>query len=143
VEGTFRPRQPGLRKLLGDLEAEVMEVVWSHPDGCRITVREVYERLLAERKVAYTTVMTVMGNLAKKDVLRVEKDGPAYTYFAPLDRAAFTERAVGGIVADLLADFSDAALAHFHRALESHDDGGRVARLRARVEQAREAHDHL
>ena len=41
MEGLFRPRQPGLRKLLGDLEAEIMEVVWAVPKGQRFTGRAV------------------------------------------------------------------------------------------------------
>jgi predicted transcriptional regulator len=135
MEGSFRPGQPGLRKLLGDLEAEIMEVVWSHPAQARITVRDVYETLRERRKVAYTTVMTVMGILAKKGVLEVEEAGRAYVYWAPLDRETFTSRAVGAIVNDLLADFSDAAIASFARAIDHEGPGTDVlARLRQRLE---------
>ncbi len=115
---TIRLRQPGLRKLMGDLEAAIMEVVWSFDPGARVTVREVYEALLEQRKIAYTSVMTVMGNLSKKGVLVVEKEGTAYLYRAPLTQAEFTAQAVGSIVSELVADFADPALAHFSKALE-------------------------
>lgn len=138
MEGAFRPRQPGLRKLLGDLEAEIMALVWSYPDGHRLSVREVYERLLPARKVAYTTVMTVMGNLTKKEVLRVEKGETAYAYYAPLTRAAFTDQAVGHIISGLMSDFSDATLAHFQRTLAAQDvTDAQLARLKARIAEAR------
>lgn len=137
MEGSFRPRQPGLRKLLGDLEAEVMEVVWSRPEGARLSVRDVYEALLTQRKAAYTTVMTVMGNLAKKNVLAVEKEGTAYLYHAPMSREAFTDRTVGAIVDELIHDFSSATLAHFARALETRDDDT-VARLREMIARAKQ-----
>lgn len=138
MEGSFRPRQQGLRKLLGDLEAEIMEVVWSKPDGHRITVRDVYETLLSERKVAYTTVMTVMGNLTKKNVLAVEKEGTAYLYHAPMTREQFTSQAVGSIVNELVNDFSSAALAHFAQVLESQGNPNELlTRLKARIEQAK------
>jgi predicted transcriptional regulator len=138
METSFRPRQPGLRKLLGDLEAEIMELIWSRPDGERFTVRDIYETLLAERKVAYTTVMTVMGNLAKKGVLAVEKAGTAYHYHAPMTREAFTNQMVGSIVNELVADFSNAALAHFAVAIEGRPDAeDLLSSLKARIERAK------
>ena len=45
----------------GDLEAVVMERVWAAEDD--LTVRDVYESLLFERELAYTTVMSTMGLL--------------------------------------------------------------------------------
>ena len=132
----FRAQQPGLKKLLGDLEADIMELVWSFPDGQRVPVRDVYETLRTSRTIAYTTVMTVMGNLAKKRVLDVEKSGTAYLYFAPKNREAFTSEAIGVIVDGLVSDFSNAAVAHFVRALEGQNDDV-LSRLKARIEQAK------
>lgn len=134
---TFRPHQPGLRKLLGDLEAAIMEVVWNHPLGARLTVRDVYESLRETRDPAYTTVMTVMGNLAKKGVLGVEKSGTAYHYFAPLSREAFTEKAIGEIVDGLMDDFALPALAHFARAVDDVQTDGVLTRLKGLIAQAR------
>ena len=133
---TIRLRQQGLRKLLGDLEASIMEVVWSREPGARVTVREVYEALLEQRKIAYTSVMTVMGNLTKKGVLVVEKEGTAYLYRAPLTQAAYTAQAVGAIVSELVADFADPALAHFSKALEGSGlSADKAAQLRARIDE--------
>jgi predicted transcriptional regulator len=115
----FRADQPGLRKLLGDLEAAIMEEVWASPVGTRVAVRDVYEALRLKRTIAYTTVMTVMTNLAKKNVLVAEKAGKAHLYHAPLSREAFTEQAVGRIVDELFSDFSEAAVAHFSRVLDT------------------------
>ncbi|MNS94317.1 Transcriptional regulator BlaI [compost metagenome] len=139
MEGSFRPRQPGLRKLLGDLEAAIMEVVWAQPPGALLTVRDVYETLLDERKVAYTTVMTVMGNLAKKQLLEVEKQGTAYLYRAPMTKDEFTSRAVGDIVNELVSDFSSAALAHFARAIETRPESAdALAELKRRIDEAKQ-----
>ena len=46
------------------------------------TVADVRERILETREVAYTTVMTVMKNLADKGYLQFEKDGVTYVYSA-------------------------------------------------------------
>jgi predicted transcriptional regulator len=63
----------------GELESAIMDVVWA---GDRAyLVREVRERLDYNRAVAYTTVMTVMGILHGKGVLRREKYGRAWRYW--------------------------------------------------------------
>lgn len=63
---------------LGDLEARVMRAIWAR--GKPVTVRDVLGDLQAERPLAYTTVMTVMGNLRKKGWLRRQDEGRAYRY---------------------------------------------------------------
>ena len=113
---TFHPGRPGLRKLLGDLEADIMQAVWTRGQG-PVTVREIHEALESSRKIAYTTVMTVMGNLARKGILQAEKSGKAHLYRATETYEQFTERAVGRIVEELMKDFSAPAIAHFARAV--------------------------
>jgi predicted transcriptional regulator len=63
---------------LGDLEAAVMDRLWAWQRPS--TVREVLEDLTRERKLAYTTVMTVMDNLHRKELVTREPDGRAYRY---------------------------------------------------------------
>jgi predicted transcriptional regulator len=48
-------------------ELELMKLVWSRGQA---TVRDVYEALREERRVAYTTVMTTMNVLEKKGHLK-------------------------------------------------------------------------
>ncbi len=80
---------------LGGTEMEVLRHVWALG---RASVRDVYERLAAERPLAYTTVMTVMKNLADKGLLAVETDGAAYVYRAAADPDAVR----GGVLAGIL-----------------------------------------
>lgn len=54
-----------------------MKVVWQKGDT---TVRDVYEALLEHRKIAYTTVMTMMKILEQKGYLRKRRDERAYVY---------------------------------------------------------------
>ena len=58
-------------------ELEIMHVVWGHPS---VTVRDVYEELLQRRKIAYTSVMTMMGILERKGYLQKKKGEKAYLY---------------------------------------------------------------
>lgn len=63
---------------LGDLEAAVMDVLWSAAEPLR--VREVMGRIGPERPLAYTTVMTVLDNLHTKGLADRDREGRAYAY---------------------------------------------------------------
>jgi predicted transcriptional regulator len=94
---------------LGDLEREVMTQLWDAAGP--LTVRQVHERLQRDRDLAYTTVMTVLDRLAKKDVVTRQKEDRAYLY-AP---AQTREEMTAAVMLDALSasDDRDAALAHF------------------------------
>jgi predicted transcriptional regulator len=67
------------RSPLAEQELEIMKVVWDLENA---TVRDVYETLRKRRKVAYTTVMTMMNILAEKKLLKRTPQGRAYVYKA-------------------------------------------------------------
>jgi len=54
-----------------------MKIVWDRESA---TVRDVYEALLEHRKVAYTTVMTMMKILEQKKYLKKTQADRAYVY---------------------------------------------------------------
>ena len=102
----FRPDRPGIRKVMGDLEANIMEVIWAYPVGVGITVRDVYEKLHKDRSIAYTTVMTTMNRLAKKRLLRAEKRDQTFVYHPNFTQDEFILRFVGRVLEDLLVSFA-------------------------------------
>ena len=106
----FRPDRPGIRKVLGDLEAEIMELIWARPPDQGTTVRDVFEVLYERRHIAYTTVMNTMTRLARKQLLRVEKVDQAYIYYPTFTQQEFVSRFVGRILEDLLVNFSGVTL---------------------------------
>jgi predicted transcriptional regulator len=75
----------------GELEAAVMDRVWDH-DPYTVTVREVFEEMAQQRRIAYTTVMSTMDNLHTKGWLERELEGRAYRYWAVLTREQHTAR---------------------------------------------------
>ncbi len=70
-----RSRNPFKLLLLGSLEREVLDLVCETSGG---TVREICNHL--SRPLAYTTVMTTLDRLYKKDLLYREKEGRGYRY---------------------------------------------------------------
>jgi BlaI family transcriptional regulator, penicillinase repressor len=81
---------------LGWLEADVLRVVW---DKGEVTVRDVYEELRQNRRIAYTTVMSVLRNLAAKGLLEQDKTQAAYVY-----RPKVTDEEVARGILDALVD---------------------------------------
>jgi predicted transcriptional regulator len=107
-----------------------MEVLWAHEDsgGEPATAREL-GRALADRDLAYTTVMTVLDRLAKKGFLRRTRDGRAWRYRPAASREGYvTELMLGAL--DLTGD-RDAALAHFAQSVS----GDEAAVLRRALEE--------
>jgi BlaI family transcriptional regulator, penicillinase repressor len=109
-------------------ELEIMKIVWELGPT---TVRDVYETLLKTRKVAYTTVMTMMKILETKGYLKKSQAERAYVY-----RPAQPQ---GKVVGDMVRDFvnrvfngsAQPLLAHL---VKDHDlsetDMEEIARLR-------------
>lgn len=60
-----------------DQELEILKLIWQRGQA---TVREVYEDLLKQRKIAYTTVLTMMGILERKGHLKKKAGERAYVY---------------------------------------------------------------
>lgn len=110
---TFRTDRPGIRKVLGDLEAEIMELIWARPADQGTTVRDIFEILYDRRRIAYTTVMSTMSRLAKKHLLQVVKQDHTYVYSPNVSQQAFISQFVDRIVADLLVNFTGETLSAF------------------------------
>lgn len=133
---TFDPQKKGLRKILGDLEADVMEVIWARG---RATVHDVHARLAADRELAYTTVMTVMSRLADKGLLEKWKDGAAYVYRPAASKEEFTRRTVGTVLSELLDDFTAPVMSQFVDLVGEQDEAVIEALAKAIEEKRRRA----
>lgn len=114
----FKPHKIGLKKVLGDLEAEVMKIVWQSGE---VTVRDVYEKLRLEKKLAYTTVMTIMTRLAEKKLLKREPRGSAFVYTSTITENEFANQVVIEVLDGLLEDFADPAISHIVETFSSRD----------------------
>ena len=85
---------------IGKLEADIMSVAWklNRP----VTVRDVYEELRSNRKIAYTTVMTVMNNLSEKKLLNQDKAATAYVYIPTITNIEVATSIVENVIDKLL-----------------------------------------
>lgn len=107
----------GLSRVLGELEARIMEAVWQlgAPTG-----KEIREALGPNSH--YKTVLTVANRLVDKGVLtREPAHGRAFRYRAAEDCEAFLRRIASSVSSGLVGDFGQPALAQFVQAAEEVD----------------------
>ncbi|MCH7730254.1 BlaI/MecI/CopY family transcriptional regulator [Patescibacteria group bacterium] len=108
---------------LGPLEQEVMACLWGERN---VSVREVCKCLRRERKIAYTTVMTIMTRLTKKGYLERKRKGRAYVY-SPKKTKKQAARAIVGRALNLLVEqFGEEAITAFN------DEVGKISAKRRR-----------
>ncbi|QCV87522.1 BlaI/MecI/CopY family transcriptional regulator [Acidipropionibacterium jensenii] len=88
--------------VLGDLEHRIMEVLWN-ADG-PMSVRDVHDVLLADGKIAYTTVMTVLDRLAKKNVVSRHQESRAWIYRPARSKAQFMAGELGQVLNEAGSD---------------------------------------
>jgi len=103
---------------LGELERAVMDQLWTAKSAggtayAGATVRDVLERLEDDREIAYTTVMTVLDRLAKKELVTRERDGRAWRYLPADTREAMTASTMRRTLVDMDVSDRRAALLHF------------------------------
>lgn len=80
---------------LTEQELEIMKIVWELEQA---TVRQVYEKLLEQREIAYTTVLTMMQVLERKGHLTKSLDDKAHVYRSSKPR----QKVIGGMVHEFL-----------------------------------------
>ena len=100
---------------LGETEMEVLNHVW---DMGEATVKQVRKRILKKREVAYTTIMTVMKNLADKGFLKYRKEGVTYVY-SPAQKP---ESVRSNIITDLMKKAFKGSPKELVQALVNSDD---------------------
>ncbi len=91
---------------LGELEELVMDLLWQvNPRS----VRDILDAL--PRRLAYTTIATVLQNLKRKDMVTTQRNGRLVSYFPLLSREEYTAQLMRQVL-----DHSDdraASILHF------------------------------
>jgi predicted transcriptional regulator len=110
----YRPNAKDLEAILGPLEADVLSAVYEM--GKPVRVREVYERMKGERKIAYTTVMSTMNTLHEKGILDRKvtegRGGLLYVYWPKMSRSEIERSAVKHIMDSLVKNFGEAVTSY-------------------------------
>jgi predicted transcriptional regulator len=105
---------------LHELEAEVMEEVWKQGET---TVRAVMDALNARTKKprAYTTYMTILARLHRKQLLKRQREGKTDFYRPAYSREEYADLRAQAGVDSLVEQYGDVALGHFARQMAQLD----------------------
>ena len=111
---------------LHELEAEVMDVVWTLGEA---SVREVMATVNAStmRDRAYTTYMTIMARLDGKGMLERRRDGKTDIYTAAYSRDQYADLRARAEVESVVDQYGEVALAHIARQMAALDPQRRRA----------------
>jgi predicted transcriptional regulator len=137
-QDTVRLSAEGYAKVLGDLEARLMRVVWRV--GAPSTARALHEQVVGEHDVALLTVVTVLNRLVDKGLLTRAKRGDVFHYATRLSEAQFRSLASERVVRGILALGPEAVAASLVDALAQHDpqqlaELGRLVRRKLREQE--------
>jgi predicted transcriptional regulator len=95
---------------LGPLELTIMQIMWVHKLS---TVREIYETLSKERKIALTTISTTMNRLFNKGFLTREVDtgkgGLFYIYKAKETKNRFEKKISENLADQIIKSYGNKA----------------------------------
>ncbi len=93
-----------MRKRLGRREHEVMQAIWERGSA---TVRDVWEALYPSKRLAYTTIATIMRTIETKGYTTHTVRNRAYVYVPTVGRADVSH----GMVRDLIESICDGSAA--------------------------------
>lgn len=138
LQDTVRLSAEGLAKVMGDLEARVLQTVWALQTP--VPARAVYERVMESHPVAPLTVITVLNKLVTKGFLtRKPKDGLLH-YRAVMEEEELRALASRRVVEGILSFGPDAVAASMVDVLAEQDperlaELGRLIRRRLRAQR--------
>ena len=101
LRGFRRPREIACFAL-GKLERQVLEEAWRLGE---VSVRDIYRAF--DERIAYTTLMTTLDRLFKKNLLERRKDGRAFVYAAVLSQADIDQGIKEDVIDGLLGHGAD------------------------------------
>ena len=95
---------------LSQLEQKVMNIVWECED---CSIREVLEKINKKKKLAYTTIATILQRLYEKGLV-VRKNKDSVIHYSPkLSKENYSKKMARSFIAKFFNSFGDAAIASF------------------------------
>lgn len=113
-----------------ELELEILKILWRQGPS---TVRQVREALAPERKLAHTSVITVMNIMTDKGYLNRDAEGNTHIFRAKVNAQSIRKRMLGDLVRRA---FDGSAIAVMLNLLDTSElKDTELAELRRRLEE--------
>ncbi|MFH1840673.1 MAG: BlaI/MecI/CopY family transcriptional regulator [Candidatus Shapirobacteria bacterium] len=106
-------------RILSTLEQKVMSLIW---DCTPCSIKEIKSRLDKKKKLAYTTVATLVQRLENKGMLKRVADassGSCFRYAPKMSREAYSSLVAQSFISNFQHSFGDLAIASFANSINS------------------------
>ena len=140
LQDTVRLSAEGLAKVLGDLEARIMRIIWAidRPAPARV----IHTAVAKQHKVEPLTVITVLNKLVAKGLLSRKKREDLFHYEASFTEAEFMAHASRRVVEGILSFGPEAVAASLVDVLAERDPAqleelGRLIRRKLREQEVK------
>ena len=100
---------------LGELEQRIMDIVWEFKN---CSARDVLIILEKEKKLAYTTVATILQRLFDKGLLVRKEDKSGYIYSPKLSKEKYSKNIAQSFLKKFINSFGDTAIASFAESID-------------------------
>lgn len=100
---------------LGELEKQIMDIVWE----CKsCSARDILTKLEKDRKLAYTTVATILQRLYDKGLVTRKDDKLGHIYSPKLSKEKYSRNIAQSFLNKFIHSFGDAAIASFAESID-------------------------
>ncbi|MGI8419528.1 MAG: BlaI/MecI/CopY family transcriptional regulator [Candidatus Levyibacteriota bacterium] len=101
---------------LGELEQQIMDIFW---EANTSTAREILTKLEKTRKIAYTTVTTILQRLCEKELLKRVEGKSGYIYSPKVSKESYSKNIAQTFLKKFINSFGDTAIASFAESIDS------------------------
>ncbi len=103
------------QKTLSPLEQEVMNVVWELKE---CSIRDVVEKFSQEKKLAYTTVATLLQRLFEKGLVNRISQGTVLSYTPKVSKEMYGKKIAKSFIQTFMSSFGEAAIVSFAESID-------------------------
>ena len=107
---SFYPKRRGIRKVLGNLEADLLECLWKYGE---LNTQGVLDHLQTAKSYAYTTIITTLDRLYNKGFLKRSKKGRSFYYSSKYTHDQLQQLIIQKILQSLSKGFKELTIACF------------------------------
>ena len=104
-----------LRKTLSPLEQEAMNIVWELKE---CSIRDVVEKFNQEKKLAYTTVATLLQRLFEKGLVNRNNHNTILSYTPKISKDIYGKKMAKSFIQTFMSSFGEAAIVSFAESID-------------------------
>lgn len=100
---------------IGELEKQVMDILWEQK---KCSARDILSLLKHEKKLAYTTVATILQRLYDKGLLKRTIDKTVHIYSPKISKEKYSKSIAQNFLKNFIDSYGDTAIASFAESVD-------------------------